>query len=139
MGDTRMKNPETVYKYLKAGNATVTLTDTRDGCWFTYRILKNRTKGKGWSIYLMVQPEKFVYIGAIKAGMFQHNGGSRVVEESRSFGLFDSLILGLTKKWSIPHHLEVRHAGQCGRCGKTLTTPKSIETGLGPVCFKLVQ
>ena len=29
---------------------------------------------------------------------------------------------------------ELRHAGRCGRCGRLLTVPESIETGLGPVC-----
>lgn len=30
------------------------------------------------------------------------------------------------------------HVGKCGRCGRKLTTPKSIETGLGPECEKMV-
>lgn len=30
------------------------------------------------------------------------------------------------------------HIGKCGRCGRKLTTPKSIETGLGPECEKMV-
>jgi hypothetical protein len=29
-----------------------------------------------------------------------------------------------------------RQAGRCFRCGETLTTPESIERGLGPKCFK---
>jgi hypothetical protein len=131
-----MKNPLTVYNYLKAGNATVTLTDTRDGCWFTYRVLKNRTKG--WGVFLMVQAEKYVYIGVIKKGMFHHTGGSKLTEDSKGFGIFDSLIIGLTKKWAIPSHVNVQHAGQCGRCGRKLTTPKSIEIGLGPDCMEIV-
>lgn len=28
----------------------------------------------------------------------------------------------------------VYHAGKCGRCGRKLTVPSSIETGLGPEC-----
>lgn len=30
---------------------------------------------------------------------------------------------------------DVHHEGRCGRCGRRLTVPSSIETGLGPVCF----
>lgn len=26
------------------------------------------------------------------------------------------------------------HDGTCGRCGRTLTTPDSVEKGLGPIC-----
>src|SRR5580658_5026755 len=30
----------------------------------------------------------------------------------------------------------VHHEGKCGRCGRTLTVPESIETGYGPECSK---
>lgn len=30
--------------------------------------------------------------------------------------------------------LQVWHEGRCGRCGRKLTVPSSIETGLGPEC-----
>lgn len=30
------------------------------------------------------------------------------------------------------------HDGKCGRCGRKLTTPRSIETGVGPECTKLL-
>jgi len=29
---------------------------------------------------------------------------------------------------------EFWHAGRCGRCGRTLTTPESVASGIGPVC-----
>ena len=32
--------------------------------------------------------------------------------------------------------LKVYHVGKCGRCGRKLTTPESILTGLGPECSK---
>lgn len=28
----------------------------------------------------------------------------------------------------------IRHAGSCGRCGRTLTVPASLDSGIGPVC-----
>lgn len=34
--------------------------------------------------------------------------------------------------------VEVWHEGSCGRCGRKLTVPSSIETGLGPECAELV-
>ena len=33
---------------------------------------------------------------------------------------------------------KVHHAGQCGRCGRRLTTPESIESGIGPECQKVL-
>jgi len=35
----------------------------------------------------------------------------------------------------IPDHLEVRHCQRCGRCGRTLTTPESLNRGIGPECW----
>lgn len=33
----------------------------------------------------------------------------------------------------------VHHVGKCGRCGRTLTTPESVESGIGPECRKNVS
>jgi hypothetical protein len=38
---------------------------------------------------------------------------------------------------SPPVGYEIRHAGRCGRCGRLLTVPESIESGLGPECSKM--
>jgi hypothetical protein len=35
---------------------------------------------------------------------------------------------------SVPEGYAVHHEGRCGRCGRPLTVPSSIETGLGPDC-----
>jgi hypothetical protein len=34
---------------------------------------------------------------------------------------------------------KVHHAGRCGRCGRTLTTPDSCESGIGPECRKILN
>ena len=45
--------------------------------------------------------------------------------------------------WTIAHAeaddlrtVRVIHSGVCGRCGRKLTVPESIDTGLGPECAK---
>jgi hypothetical protein len=35
---------------------------------------------------------------------------------------------------ALPAGVEVWHEGHCMRCGRALTVPESISTGLGPVC-----
>lgn len=32
----------------------------------------------------------------------------------------------------------LQHAGKCGRCGRKLTTPKSVEQGFGPECVSIM-
>jgi hypothetical protein len=31
------------------------------------------------------------------------------------------------------------HEGKCGRCGRLLTVPSSIESGIGPECSKIMR
>jgi hypothetical protein len=33
----------------------------------------------------------------------------------------------------------IRHEGKCGRCGRKLTVPSSIDNGIGPECIKYVM
>jgi predicted metal-dependent hydrolase len=33
----------------------------------------------------------------------------------------------------------VHHEGKCGRCGRLLTVPSSIESGIGPECSKIMR
>lgn len=37
---------------------------------------------------------------------------------------------------NIPEGLEIRHEGKCCRCGRSLTVPSSIDTGIGPECAR---
>lgn len=38
----------------------------------------------------------------------------------------------LDERFDIP--VQIFHTGYCGKCGRKLTTPQSIQTGLGPTC-----
>jgi hypothetical protein len=40
-------------------------------------------------------------------------------------------------KGALPSGWEFRHEGRCGRCGRTLTVPESIDSGFGPECINL--
>ncbi len=37
-----------------------------------------------------------------------------------------------------PSYMRIDHAGKCGRCGRTLTTPESIKRGIGPECWTML-
>ena len=43
-------------------------------------------------------------------------------------------LVGKLAAGKLPDTVEFYHAGKCGCCGRTLTVPESIVTGLGPVC-----
>ena len=37
---------------------------------------------------------------------------------------------------NLPDDLEIRHEGKCCKCGRALTVPSSIDSGIGPECSK---
>jgi hypothetical protein len=41
-------------------------------------------------------------------------------------------------KPGLPGGYKIQHAGKCGRCGRLLTVPESIESGIGPECAKMM-
>jgi len=46
--------------------------------------------------------------------------------------------------WKAAHRgdlgeVEPMHVGECGRCGRELTKPESIERGIGPVCWEKLK
>ena len=45
-------------------------------------------------------------------------------------------ILKVAKGEPIPDGYSIQHEGRCCRCGRLLTTPQSIEDGIGPECSR---
>lgn len=35
---------------------------------------------------------------------------------------------------ALPERYRIQHEGRCGKCGRSLTNPESIASGIGPVC-----
>ncbi len=73
------------------------------------------------------------------AGSVDLTKGSKFAEGSqqviRGRWLIDHIVNGK----QIPDHLEIRHSGKCGRCGRTLTTPESLDRGIGPECWGIMH
>ena len=129
-------------KFLLAGNARVTLKSTVTGRHISYRVqCPKDDEGKlDTSIHfvkVLTGPDNesdYQYIGYVRDEKFFHGG-------AKSFASKDSFSV-IAFGWALKHlgdlvmpeGLEVLHEGSCGRCGRTLTVPESIQTGLGPVC-----
>lgn len=126
--------------YALAGKAKVTLVSRASGARFTFQIKKAkedpRWPGASWFVALLSGPDNqsdYNYLGLIK----EAPGGPRfrLTAKSRA-GLDAPSVKAITFFLRHPEHeqLEVWHSGTCGRCGRELTVPSSIESGLGPVC-----
>jgi hypothetical protein len=124
--------------FIFAGKAIFTITNTNTGNRFTYKV----RKAKDSDIYFVSvltgsdNTNDYSFIGYIKKGLFYSSKKSRISSEATSFKVFSWFINNINK---IPSIVQVLHEGKCGRCGRKLTTPESIERGIGPECVKLMQ
>lgn len=136
---------ERIAQFALAGNATLTLRSAVTGTRFTFkvRLAPNQdentpTSRRTWFVKLLCGSDNnrdYRYIGFIRDGRFVHGAGrSWTSSEAPSviaFGWFARTVLFGQKAFE---KLEVWHEGCCGRCGRRLTVPESIETGMGPEC-----
>lgn len=126
--------------FMTAGKATVTLRSAETGNRFTYRI-KSSDDGKVHFVSLMQGTDNessFSYLGTIRGDVFYHGKKSKIAADApaaKAFAWAFNRIAGD----KLPGSLEVWHEGRCGRCGRKLTVPESIESGLGPECANMLD
>ena len=135
-------SPADAKRYLLAGHATVTLSSQKTGARYTFRVNQAKDHETGqpkdmWFVGLLTGPDNYAdysYVGTLN-GTFKLTAKSKFRPESipvRAFNYFwHHLDAG-----TIPPQMEIRHEGTCGCCGRKLTTPESIDRGIGPECAK---
>lgn len=133
-----LETVEAVRTYLFAGHATVTVVSKATGARRTFKLRAVEDKPGCFFASLLAGPDNtgdFRYLGFLFP-----RGGSLAVKPNRQGWAADALaVLGwlLRQVESGGANLgqaEVWHTGTCGRCGRTLTVPESIASGIGPVC-----
>lgn len=128
-------------KFVLAGWAIFTVQNNDTKNKFTYRVKKNNQNYDSttrWFVSVLSNSDNYrnyTYIGMIKNNKFYYTKGSQVGKDSKSFIVFDWL-------WEhykeLPENIAIWHEGTCGRCGKKLTVPESINSGFGPECINFV-
>lgn len=128
-------------QFIKGGNAYVTFRNKETQKRFTYRV-KKHSKKEIYFVSVLYGPDNgsdYVYIGCIfDSGVFNVTRGTRVSKD-------DVRVKGFTWVWNhlrsntLPDVMEVWHEGRCGRCGRMLTVPESVESGFGPHCIKMAS
>lgn len=130
-------------KFMLAGNATFTLRNNLTGNHFTYRIKKGKQSRISSGepphfVQLLSGPDNtsdYQFMGTIfDSETYRQGKKSRIGSNAPSNMAFSWLWDAMTKCKTIPEHIDVMHAGKCGRCARKLTDPVSIETGFGPHC-----
>ena len=135
------ENANAVHDYALAGRGVLTLTSEKTGVRYTFKITQALDKATSapqerWFVSLLTGPENtadYTYLGMLDERGFRTTKASKLTPDSlpvRGFAFFWKHIAAGT----MPPQMEVRHEGSCGRCGRALTVPESLDTGLGPEC-----
>ena len=128
--------------FLLAGNAVVTFQSRKTENRFTYRIRLAPARSGDTGVpphFVSVltgsnNDGDYTYLGCVFDRVkYVHGKKSRIAPDAPSAVAFSWVWARLTEG-RMPETLAVYHEGRCGRCGRRLTTPESIATGLGPVC-----
>lgn len=127
--------------FLKAGNFTFTLRNTRSGNRFTFKVSRNEDDSSDIEFWVAVltgpnNEDDYTPLGRIlKSGAYLRNKSSRIGEDAPSAKAFDWLFRMVSNGKDIPDFIEVWHSSHCCRCGRKLTVEESIERGYGPECY----
>jgi hypothetical protein len=132
----RLRTPEEISLFMFAGNATLTLRSAKTGQRFTYKVQEDEKDPALFWVKVLVGPDNWTNyksLGRIKAGEYIRNRNSGIGEDAPSARAF-AWFAGNLLRNVVREELEVYHEGKCGACGRKLTVPESILTGLGPEC-----
>lgn len=134
--------PANLNAFVFAGNAVFTVRSAKTETRFTF-LVEGSEDRKAFFVSVLNGSDNtsdFGFIGTL----FPDN---RVFRHSlRKSTISPQAPSAVAAKWvcerianALPlNNCELWHEGKCGRCGRRLTVPESIETGLGPECAKHV-
>lgn len=147
-----IKDIENIKKFIFAGDALITIKNVDTGNRFTFKIKKRGDKPRPTPIDLywvsvLTMPNNnddgaYKFIGSMsREEGFRSSPKSYIKDNSLSVKVanyYFNRLLGFSK---FPLHSNVKtyHNGFCGRCGRILTVPESIETGFGADCAAIMD
>ncbi len=129
-------------RFALGGNARITAVSKKTGTRFTYRI-RRPAEDKPWFVQALTGSDNegdYTFFGTIFAdGAFRPSAKSRITPDAPSVKAFAWIWSQLRADGELPDTLDLHHEGRCGRCGRALTVPESIESGFGPECINHIH
>lgn len=131
---------------IEVGELTKTLKEHAEH--YTYRVSKSKPSERypepSWFVQSLMGPDNtddYIYLGKLNpiTGFVQLTAKSSFPETSFRVRLLRRVLACV---WAGDHDayekhgFRTHHEGRCGRCGRVLTVPSSIESGIGPECAK---
>ena len=132
--------------FVTAGNATFTLSNPA-GERFTFRVKQAdpdpRYPTRAYFVSQMTGSDNensYSYLGMldVATGAVNLRGRTRYTDDSLAVKVIRWSLKQIWAGRAFPDGYTIRHAGRCGRCGRTLTVPSSIDSGIGPDCADIM-
>jgi hypothetical protein len=128
--------------FLSAGKAIFTIQSHKTGTRFTYRVRMSKDQ-RVFFVSVLTGADNtsaYTFIGTLKPGVgYVHSHKSPIGPDAPSAVAFAWLWRNLKTGVDVAAKADLYHEGKCGRCGRCLTVPESIKTGLGPDCAALMS
>lgn len=118
--------------YALAGHAIITVRSTKTDQRFTYKVSQPKSGEPFWYVGLLNGPDNtsdYRSVGVIRMPQAEFFKSRHLTDAAPSVVAFR----WLSRNWE-SDKVEVWHEGSCGRCGRRLTVPESITSGIGPTC-----
>jgi len=136
----QMQAIDDIRTYVFAGRSTFTLVSRATGNRYTFRISRapGENDGRPWFVTILRGPDNhddYTFLGTVfpdSQGRYRHGKKSKINFCSRAVKTVAWFLRKLEE--GDLSQVEFWHEGSCGRCGRKLTVPESIATGMGPVC-----
>lgn len=139
--EKQLKSRDAILEFILAGRAKFSLKSLKTGEHYTFWITN---ESPGDHDYYFVKTGTGVLLGRL--GFF--NGGAlsfrhAIGELKLTPNEYNLSEQAIAFGWFIRHmdspQVEFYHAGRCGKCGRTLTDPVSIDRGIGPECAQVLS
>ncbi len=132
-------------KFVKAGKAIFSVSNDK-GDHYTYRI-NHREKTEQWPecwfVSLLTGPnneDDYTYLGMLDdSQLVRLTAKSKYQPDSLPVKVIRWALKLIYSGSALPPGYSINHCGCCGRCGRLLTVPSSVESGFGPECIKHVS
>jgi hypothetical protein len=139
-------DPAAARAYIRAGRARVTLCSERTGTRYTFQVKENSEDPKtdpnrSFFVYLLKGPSNtsdYSYLGMIRGDRFFTTRATHHMDGAAFTKAFRHVYEHLSRRRQMPPGCVVWHESACGRCGRALTVPASIISGIGPECSRHV-
>ena len=132
-----------IQPFLMGGNAYFTVVNPTTGSRYTFRVSQRENEDHTKSpffVSVLTGPDNehsYSYLGTMwPDGRYFPGKKSHIGPDAPSNRCFSWLAGVLVREDADTQlsRIEFWHEGRCGKCGRKLTVPESIESGIGPVC-----